>query len=253
WNTNKLVHRSVPSPEFLYFGSSDPFTHHPYILMEWVDGVRMEEIILDLSGKDVESLGNSVGSTLASIHSFKFEYAGFFDPELNVVERIELGGAGLIEYAERCLAGIGSERLGSPLAGRVVDFLKSHANLLDDWHGRPCLSHSDFGGSNILVKNAHGEWIVAAVLDWEFAFSGSPFFDVGNLLRAPHGTVPGFEAAVFSSYKSNGGELPDTWREMSLLTDLTAWLEFMTRPDPGDHLIADAQRIISETIERVSD
>jgi len=250
WNINRIVRGAVPSPEFFYFAPTNPFTEHPYILMEWIDGVLMEDVILNLPVGEVKTLGKSVGAALVAIHNFRFEHAGFFDAQMNIAHRIDLGGAGLIAYAKHCLVdGVGGERLGSSLSKRVLEFLDSEAHLLDEWHGQPCLSHSDYGGSNILVKKHADGWKVAAVLDWEFAFSGTPFFDLGNLLRAPHGTVPGFENAVSEGYQSAGGQLPQRWRKMSLLTDLTAWMEFMTRANPGDNLIGDARRIISETID----
>src|SRR3990167_1195841 len=61
WNINRLVHQAVPSAEFMYFAMKNPFTAHPYILMEWIDAVRMEDVILDLQASDVERLGRSVG------------------------------------------------------------------------------------------------------------------------------------------------------------------------------------------------
>jgi hypothetical protein len=74
-------------------------------------------------------------------------------------------------------------------------------------------------------------------------------FDFGNLLRSPHGSVPGFAESVEAGYRSGGGQLPSQWRKMSLLTDLTAWIDFMTRPNPGENLILDAQRVITSTID----
>lgn len=250
WNINGLVHQTVPSPEFLYFATENPFTSHPYVLMEWIEASRMENVILNLPAEDIESLGQSVGAALAAIHSFKFEHGGFFDAQLDISDPIEVGSAGLIAYARHCLIdGVGGERLGLSLTQRVLSFLESEAALLDEWDGKPCLSHSDFGGSNILVRKETDGWKVAAVLDWEFAFSGTPFFDFGNLLRAPHGTTAGFEEAVYAGYQLAGGRLPAQWRQMSLLADLTAWMEFMTRSNPGEDLIRDAQRIITQTIE----
>lgn len=250
WNINNLVRHSVPSPEFIYFAAENPFTAHPYILMEWIDALPMDNLILDLPAKDVENIGQSVGSALAAIHSHKFEHAGFFDAELNVKSSIDLGSSGLIAYAKHCLIdGIGGERLGKLLTHRLLDFLNSEAPLLDEWRQQPCLTHSDYGGSNILVSKHTSDWRVAAVLDWEFAFSGTPFFDFGNLLRAPYATIPRFEEAVCESYQLAGGQLPARWRQLSLLTDLTAWMEFLTRNDPGVNLINDAQRVISQTID----
>jgi hypothetical protein len=58
---------------------------------------------------------------------------------------------------------------------------------------------------------------IAAVVDWEFAFSsGSPFIDLGNLLRPPLGDLPGFEEAVADGYRAAGRVLPDDWRRRSL-------------------------------------
>ena len=45
------------------------------------------------------------------------------------------------------------------------------------------LVHGDFGAANILVRQVQGAWQVAAVIDWEFAFAGTPLFDLGHFLR----------------------------------------------------------------------
>ena len=47
--------------------------------------------------------------------------------------------------------------------------------------------HSDFNPKNILVDPASGA--VTAVLDWEYAHAGSPYADLGNLLRFERGTA----------------------------------------------------------------
>lgn len=250
WRINSLVHKTVPTPMFFHFGTENEFTGHPYILMEWIEGVRLEEIIGTVEPSALAVLAQSVGSALAAIHRFKFEHFGFFESDLNISEPIDIGSHGLMDYANHCLKdGVAGERLGADLTRKVLDFLQSEAHLLDEWQGAPCLAHSDFGGSNILVNQSSEGWNVAAVLDWEFAFSGTPFFDFGNLLRAPHGTIPGFGDGVAEGYVKAGGELPEKWRQMSLLTDLTAWFDFLMRKDPGANLIADAQRVVSQTID----
>jgi aminoglycoside phosphotransferase (APT) family kinase protein len=250
WKLNALVHKSVPSPEFMHFSADNPISGHPYILMEWIDGVRLESVLSNLDENEARALARCVGEALAAVHDFKFANFGFFDEELQVREPIDLGGAGLISYAKQCLVdGIGGKRLGERLTERVLEFLEEESGLLDEWDGKPCLSHSDFGGSNILVYKGITGWKVAAVLDWEFAFSGTPFFDFGNLLRDPTGSTAGFETSFEDGYRSAGGKLPQEWRRMSRLADLTAWMEFMTRNDPGDALICDAQRIITHTMD----
>jgi aminoglycoside phosphotransferase (APT) family kinase protein len=91
-------------------------------------------------------------------------------------------------------------------------------------------------------------WEVASILDWEFAFGGTPFFDFGNLLRPPLGERPGFEAAVVAGYHEAGGALPDNWRRMSLLVDLYNWADFLNGPQASAAIVADATAMIERTM-----
>ncbi len=255
WCINKLLQESVPMPEFYYYSKSNPISGHPFILMEYLEAQRMEEVILDLDQESANKLGRSLGSALASIHSFKFAEAGFFDPELlpeelKVSNKIETGANGLLTYANQCLIeNQAGKRIGDELSKRLLKFLQSEAGLLDEWQEDPSLTHADFGASNLLVEKVNGILKLAAVLDWEFAFSGVKLMDFGNLLRAPFGSIAGFTDALAEGYLKAGGRLPDRWRQMSLLIDLTAWLEFMCRPEPGENLINDAKRVIEATME----
>ncbi len=249
YKIHELIAERVPAPRVLYFSPSNPVTGHPYLIREWTEGSRLEEVASGLELEDRTRLARSLGATLAAIHSHTFTRAGFFDGDLNVVIPVDLGSGGLIEFARRCLTeGPGGERLGTELAAELMRFIAREGSLLDEWAGDPCLTHSDFGGSNILVRCESTGWNVVAVLDWEFAFSGAPFFDFGNLLRQPLGALEGFEESVGQGYMAADGRLPESWRRMSLLTDLTAWLEFLTRPNAGSGVRATAQSVISTTI-----
>ncbi len=228
---NRRVFPHTPVPRFLYCTDENPVTGHPYLLMEWVEGARLEVVAPRLRADQLGELGRSVGAALASIHAITFPQAGFLDAHLNVVTPITPGQTGLMAFLRECLVeGPGGARLGADLTDAVLAFAETEGRLLDTWTGPPCLTHADFGGSNILVRERQDRWEVAAVLDWEFAFSGSPFFDLGNLLRPPLGTLAGLEHAVESGYADAGALLPADWRRLSRLVDLTAWAEFMNRP-----------------------
>ena len=79
------------------------------------------------------------------------------------------------------------------------------------------LVHCDFGNRNILVDCVDGRWQVAAVLDWEFALSGSPLLDVGNFLRYETPDMPLREPYFSRAFVESGGFLPDDWRPLSLV------------------------------------
>lgn len=252
YNILRRIADIVPVPRVYDFAESNPINGHPFILMEWLDQAQRFETILDsASNAELLQMGSSIGSCLAAIHSVGFDACGFFDSELNVVVPITIGGAGLVQFAEECLITKGGEtRLGSALTKQVMAFLESESKLLDEWSGPPSLTHADFGGSNILVRNHAGSWNVAAILDWEFAFSGSPLFDLGNLLRSPIQSIPGFVDAVARGYQRGGGTLPEEWRRMSLLVDMTAWFDFMTRATVGPELVHDAQHTLVQTMDK---
>jgi aminoglycoside phosphotransferase (APT) family kinase protein len=247
---NRLVATHVPVPRFLYVADDNPLTGHPYVLMEWVEGTRVEVAGSALHPEQIDALGRSIGAVLAGIHAITFPQTGFFDANLNIAHPISVGSDGLMAYLHGCLVeGRGEERLGAELTRAVLSFVKHTGSLLDTWTGPPCLVHGDFGGSNILVRQTSGECQVAAVLDWEFAFSGSPFFDLGNLLRPPLGELAGFQQAVENGYIGAGGALPTHWRQMSRLIDLLAWADFLNRPNTNAACIRDAKALIARTIE----
>ncbi len=244
---HRLVAGRVPVSRLHLHADSNPVTGHAYVVMDWVEGERLETIQADVA--DVRHLGRSVGTALAGIHAHVFDRMGELDADLNVVEPFEPGHAGFVGFLRAFLIeGLGGERLGADLTRRVMDFADTAGKALDAWDGPPCLVHCDFGGSNILVRQDAAGWAVAAVLDWEFAVSATPFLDFGNLLRPPAGALPGFAAAVADGYRQAGGSLPDNWRSLSRVTDLLAWAEFMNRPRVDRALVAAARSVVAATI-----
>ncbi len=123
-------------------------------------------------------------------------------------------------------------RTGAGLARRIHDFVWSWAPRLpqldDESDLVRCLVHSDLDQSNILVRQVEGEWIVAAVIDWEFAFSGSPLIDVGHFLRYERSARPVCEPYFSRAFVEHGGRLPEDWRQVIRVIDLAGLCETLT-------------------------
>ena len=140
-------------------------------------------------------------------------------------------------------------RLGPELMASLRKFIEREGEKISPWPGAPCLVHGDCNGSNLLFRRgASGAWELAAILDWEFAFSGTPGFDFAHMLRPPLGRHAGFAEAVASSYRDAGGIPPPNWRTVARITDLFAWIDILSRPDAGANVIEDARNSIRAII-----
>jgi aminoglycoside phosphotransferase (APT) family kinase protein len=238
----------VPVPAILHTAEANPVTGGAYAVVEWIEGVHLGRLVPALQANARRDLGRDIGRVLAAIHAVTFPTAGFLDADLNVARPIDAGGTGLLGFLRSCLVdGRGGERLGPDLTAAALAFVECEGHRLDAWTLPPRLTHSDFNGSNVLVSETAVGWRVAAVLDWEFAFAGAPFFDFGNLLRPPLGDLDGFPDAVADGYRAEAN-LPSDWRELARIADLTAWADFLNRDDATPALIADARRMIAATV-----
>jgi len=128
-------------------------------------------------------------------------------------------------------------------------FLKNNAHYFDVLDGARSLVHSDFNGFNILVRQNKERWNVTAVLDWEFAFAGSPLIDIGNMLRYSHMYPPIFEREFLHGYQEQGGILPAEWKKVAKLVDLLSLCEFLNSPTPRDALLQEVSGLIIGTLE----
>lgn len=249
WSLHRRLSGRVPVPAILHADESNPATGGPYAIVEWIEGAHLGKTVPTLERDRRDVLARDIGRVLASIHAVTFPTAGFLDAELRVVQPLDAGGDGLKGFLQLCLVdGVGGARLGPDLTAAALAFAEREGPRLEAWTHPARLTHSDFNGSNVLVRSTSAGWRVAAVLDWEFAFAGAPFFDFGNLLRPPMGEIDGFAKSVAEGYREAGGEIPADWRLLSLIADLTAWADFLNRPDATARLIADAARMIERIV-----
>jgi len=249
WALHRLLAGRVPVPAILHAAEANPVTDGPYAIVEWIDGEHLAKAVPILDRERRQDLAHDIGRVLASIHDVTFPAAGFLDADLEIAHPLDAGGTGLKGFLEFCLIdGHGGARLGPELSAAVLAFAEREGPRLEAWTRPVRLTHSDFNGSNVLVRETASGWRVAAVLDWEFAFAGAPFFDFGNLLRPPLGELDGFSEAVAAGYRDANGEMPSDWRELARIADLTAWADFLNRADASPTLIRDATRMIERTV-----
>jgi aminoglycoside phosphotransferase (APT) family kinase protein len=90
---------------------------------------------------------------------------------------------------------------------------------------------------------------VAAVLDWEFAVSASPLVDLGHFLRYERASRPLVEPHFTNGYAQAGGTLPQDWRHLARLADLTALCESLTHDDLTGPVVAELLELVRATVD----
>jgi aminoglycoside phosphotransferase (APT) family kinase protein len=240
-----LIAGKVPAPRYLHVGERE--NGQTYAIVEYVDGAPLQPRVRGASEDELAHAGYDIGRALAGIHSFTFAQTGFLGPDLTITPFP--GGASAAAFLEQCFAGIGGERLGRDLARDVVAYAKANEHRIAVWQTPACLTHFDFGSSNILVRD---DFSLAGIVDWEFAAAASPAPDFGNLLRPPLGHSSVFIEALENGYRDAGGDLPDDWRALTRLADMGAWAEFLSRPQIPDSIIEDARQILRQTVNAPS-
>lgn len=235
----------IPAAPLLHVETDARRLGAPFLVLGFVEGEMLETALAGADDSTVADLGYAVGELLAGVHAIPFETAGFLDADLGVAEPVVMGGEGLQAFAATMVQNpLVAERLGGARVARLTALLEAQSGRLDGWRGGACLAHCDANGSNILVAHTGTHWRVAALLDWEFAFAGSPFFDLGNTIRPPVGDNPLWLAGIEAGYRTSGGVLPADWPELARLADLTSWLDFASRTQATPALVADCRAMI---------
>jgi aminoglycoside phosphotransferase (APT) family kinase protein len=237
----RLASTAVPVPEVTAAGE-------PLLVARHVPGVLVSDAVQS-DRAAAPDIAAAAGRALAAIGSVTLERAGFFTGA-SLAPSAEGQPGSLPEFVDACLrAGRAATALSPAELGQLRDLAAAAGPLAAAAGSARQLVHSDYNGKNLLAVQQDGLWSISAVLDWEFAFSGSPLVDVGNMLRFRAQHPPGFEDGFIAGYQAAGGRLPPRWREISEALDLYALADFLTRP-PGHRYFGKAVAVIRERLAR---
>ena len=245
----RLASTAVPIAEVIAADAAGTEASQPLLLARYVDGVAIKAAVANVGGSAAEEIGWAAGTTLAAIGTVNFPHGGCFTGA-DLVPSPEGMPGSLDEFVESCLQRGHAARVMTEselaslrsLAARLAPAAASTASARQ-------LVHSDYNGKNLLAIKGGGRWSISAVLDWEFAFSGSPLTDIGNMLRFHAEYPPGFASGFITGYRDAGGKLPPDWREVSEALDLYALADFLSRP-PEHPYFAKAVSLIRERLGR---
>jgi aminoglycoside phosphotransferase (APT) family kinase protein len=252
--TLRLVGGTVPVPEVLHVEPDGVEGSGPFSILRFVEGRTFQE----LKRTNLEAINEaaaSVGQTLAAIGQYRFEKPGRLlvtgDNQLAVGAPYIDGPDPIPRILDTFLIDSTLQsRIGTRLSQQLHDFVWAWASLLPDLATDSFLVHCDFGNRNILVSEVSGKWAVAAVLDWEFALSGSPLIDVGHFLRYERVNALLREPFFSRAFVENGGILPENWRDVARVIDLTALVELLTHDYLPDDIASEILELIDSTLDQ---
>jgi aminoglycoside phosphotransferase (APT) family kinase protein len=235
----ELVRGLLPVPRVLDAKPSADDGTPPYVLCERLPGMNLESY-LETAGEDERRVvGEQLGGLLVRLSGMPFlRFGEFVGPDLEIRSS---DGGDLRQWFEAHAGGMGL----TPAQGESLTAVIDRAGELEDTGvERFCLVHSDFNPKNVLVDPSTAK--ITGLIDWEFAHSGSPYADLGNLLRFC--TDPVLGQAVLRVVRKTGLDLGDRLEERARAADLWALFELASRP--ADNPVAAAANAL---VKRIAD
>jgi aminoglycoside phosphotransferase (APT) family kinase protein len=211
------------------------------LVTSYVEGVRGDLLLPDLDDTGLATLGADVGRIVATLAAASTSIAGLFTDDLLSIEPFGLDLATWVTQHPRGW-------IEWPVSDRVgLMSLAEESEALLVAVGRTCLVHSDLNPKNLIVDP--GTLEVLAVLDWEFAHSGSPYTDLGNTVRFERS--PAWVNAVVSAYVDRLGDDASVAIDLARRADLWALVELAARR--GRNPVADRAHDLLRSIASARD
>jgi aminoglycoside phosphotransferase (APT) family kinase protein len=156
-----LHEAGLPTPPIPAMSSDPVIDGRPFILMEAVDGMRIEKAATEHKALDIAS---SAVEVLKRLHALPLDKTGIGDEESVGLQSEMMRWAMLMQRAPEELT-VRAGELGGLLAIQIPA------------ERAPTLVHGDYHYGNMLFRGPE----VVAVLDWEIAQLGQPLLDLGCL------------------------------------------------------------------------
>lgn len=220
---HQLLIDKVPVPRVLYADNSHSILPFPIAIFSYVEGILLRDLIF--SGDRDGALASyfDAGRHLATLKSITFLRGGFFEQHLQV-RPFDKEDA-YLNWANSLLKTSTLKReLGTKLINRIQHIFAAERDYLPS-NETANLTHGDFDPSNIKVANVDGVWRISGIMDWEFAFAGSYFVDIGMMLRYSHKLPGEYERSFLDGLSAQGISLPSSWKHTAKLTDLLSLLK----------------------------
>ncbi|HMD50558.1 MAG TPA: phosphotransferase, partial [Bryobacteraceae bacterium] len=194
-----------------------------------------QEIKKTGNSADMAGAAFAIGAALARVH-------GIDSSRTTVASR-----RGLEESFELSLASpILEQRIGR--TERLHDLLSRWRPRLRGLDASRTLVHGDFNNRNTIVRQVGDAWVVAAILDWELAFTGTPWWDAARFVCYEHADRPCREPFFSNGYRENGGKLPEDWPRTARVINAVSAVRSLADAGTPDEFVEDLRELVEQIV-----
>ncbi|WP_239455291.1 phosphotransferase family protein [Nocardioides gilvus] len=239
----RLLRGLVPVPEVLEVRAARD-GNPPLLITRYVPGVRADNLVRGQDAGVLAPLGAQLGRIAGTLAGIPTVGSGHF---VDAGLRIEPFAPEADDLLSHVMSRLPSLRDFGP--ARTEGLLEVARRAQDELDSVPrtCLVHGDLNPKNVVVDPDTGS--VVAVVDWEHAHAGSPYADLGSLLRFDRHSA--WEEAVLSGWVAVRGGTAEQARDLARCADLFALLDLASRP--AGNLVVDLAEVFLREIARETD
>lgn len=218
---HELVRGLLPVPEILEMRRRRTDDSPAMLVTEFLGGVRGDQVLPSLDDEGLRRAGAAIGSVAGVLAGMPTVRAGLWaDGDLRI-DAFDLELPGWVDRHRAAL--VRADWTASDLRG--LDDVAERAQDRLAAVRRTCVVHSDLNPKNLLLDP--DSLTVTGVVDWEFSHSGSPFTDLGNVVRWDR--RPAYVDGVLDAWRDRHGGDAAEILDLARSADLVALVELASR------------------------
>lgn len=224
-------------PELYYYDGGKQRFPFAYTVTEFLEGVTFIKHVRTGLNYPPE-MACEIGRMCAVTHKRKYADDALLDEKLNISKELPRTRKKILHL----LNGKPTEYLKSETIERLRVFIKENPELFDRIEAESVLCHGDFGYGNIMISDGNIYFI-----DFEFAYSGSIYNDIGHFFRRKgndvQALIDGHIYNAFAQGYNSASEtpLPPDWLTLAHLCDINAMLCILTHDNVPAEWVEDIE------------
>jgi Ser/Thr protein kinase RdoA (MazF antagonist) len=207
-------------PKLYYYDGSKEHFPFAYTISEFLEGVTFIKYVRN----DInypQGMAYEIGRMCAKIHKNKYEYDALLDENLSTLRKLPSTRKKILHLSY----GNPAKHLKAETINQLRRFIDNNPDVFDKIEAESVLCHGDFGYNNIMVSKSK-----VYCIDFEFAYSGSIYNDIGHFFRRKDDDVQNLiDGHIYDSFAQGYNsistyQLPPDWLKLAHLCDINAML-----------------------------